>query len=94
MNLCSRCKKEIRIDRRPGREEQCPFCGADLHSCENCAFHDDHAYNACREPQAERVVDKIRSNFCDYFQFRQEAGKSTGNEKQGARNKLEALFKQ
>jgi len=33
----------------------------------NCEFHDDSAYNECREPVAERVVDKHSANFCDAF---------------------------
>ncbi len=33
----------------------------------NCRFYDETAYNECSEPSAERVVDKEKSNFCDYF---------------------------
>jgi hypothetical protein len=46
----------------------------------------------CREPQAERIVDKDRSNFCDYFRFRDSAA---GEEKPGteAKKKLEELFR-
>jgi len=41
---------------------------------------------------ADRVVDKERSNFCDYYVFR---GTSQGNQNkaQEARKALEALFK-
>jgi hypothetical protein len=41
---------------------------------------------------ADRVVDKERANFCDYFVFR---GTSHGNHNkaQEARRALEALFK-
>ncbi len=77
-----------------GRRETCPFCGTDLHSCLNCAFHEAAAYNECREPQAERVIDKSRSNFCDFFAFR-EAG-TVGQEKgpvSSAKAKLDSLFK-
>jgi hypothetical protein len=93
MNICHKCKKEIRIDRRPGRGEQCPFCGTDLRCCLNCVFYEQGVYNDCREPQAERVLDKTRSNFCDFFQFRRKAGNNLEKEKQDNRNKLEALFK-
>lgn len=50
-----------------GRRDECPRCGRDVHCCLNCRFYDPHAANECREPQAERVLDKDRANFCDYF---------------------------
>lgn len=55
--------KELTVADRIGRAETCPSCGADLKCCRNCAFHDERAYNQCREPQAERVLEKERSNF-------------------------------
>ena len=65
---------------------------SDLHCCLNCSFYDLGAYNDCREPQAERVLDKIRSNFCDFFKFKQ-TGKSSGTADSGTKDKLEDLFK-
>lgn len=50
-----------------GARDDCAGCGADLHVCRNCAHHDAGAYNACREPGAERVLDKERANRCDHF---------------------------
>jgi len=44
--------------------------------------------------QAERVVDKKRSNFCDFFVFaddRDRRGRTAG--KEDARSRLDALFK-
>jgi len=84
--------KEIPADLFVGRQEQCPFCGSDLHSCLNCVFYEPGAYNDCREVQAERVLDKSRSNFCDFFRFRKESGK-TGAMPMDPKDKLEALFK-
>ncbi len=75
-----------------GRQAQCPFCGADLHCCMNCSFYDHGAYNDCRESQAERVLDKVRSNFCDFFSFK-EKGKSPATSAIKPKDKLEALFK-
>ena len=45
----------------------CERCGADLRCCLNCRFHESSAYNECLEPSAERVLEKDRANFCDYF---------------------------
>jgi hypothetical protein len=92
MKICYKCKKEIADDFFVGRQAQCPSCGVDLHCCLNCSFYDIGTYNDCREPQAERVLDKIRSNFCDFFKFKQ-----TGNSSSAAglktKDKLEELFK-
>lgn len=94
MKRCRACTKEIRIDRAVGRQETCPHCGADLHACLNCSFYSPGAYNECREPQAERVLDKHRSNFCDYFAFADEAARAgQKGKKEDARSRLEDLFK-
>lgn len=92
MMICQHCRKEIPADLFVGRQEQCPFCGTDLHSCLNCVFYEFGAYNDCREVQAERVIDKSRSNFCDFFRFRNESA-GTGAGPVDPKNKLEALFK-
>jgi len=91
---CHRCHNTIPIEDTPGRREVCPTCGADLHCCFNCRFFDPDVYNQCREPQAERVLDKNKSNFCDFFiftdQLRASALKAPGA---SAKQKLEDLFK-
>lgn len=76
------------------RGDSCTKCGADLKCCKNCRHYDPKAYNDCREPQAERVVDKERSNFCDYFSVALD-GKigAPGDEKKSILNKLDDLFK-
>lgn len=77
---------------RVGRRDTCDKCGADLHACVNCRFHDSSAYNECREPQAERVLDKHVANFCDYFVFAETSGKA--NQDQNVHlDALENLFK-
>lgn len=65
--LCRGCRAELGTRERIGRRDTCPQCGVDLHSCRQCRFHDPRAYNQCGEPQAERVLDKERGNFCEYF---------------------------
>lgn len=75
-----------------GRRDTCASCGADLHTCVQCDFYTPGAYNDCREPQADRVVDKERSNFCDLF--RPAAGpKAAAAVRDEARARLDALFK-
>ena len=94
MKHCFHCRQVIELEGKIGRRETCPGCGKDLHVCRNCRFYDAQAYNACREPQAERVMDKDRSNFCDYFVFREEASNLDASEdKPTAKDRLAALFK-
>jgi len=94
MHVCYKCKKELDRDSTVGRRDTCPFCESDLHVCLNCRFYDPGSYNDCRESQAERVVEKDRSNFCDYFEFGNSASGGTVKQKGVApKGKLEALFK-
>ena len=65
--VCAGCGADLGRMERVGRRDTCSKCGVDLHSCRQCRFYDPRAYNECGEPQAERVLDKTRSNFCDYF---------------------------
>ena len=88
--VCHRCGHDIGRVERVGRRDACLHCGTDLHCCLNCAFYDRASHNQCREPQAERQVDKEAGNFCDYFSFR--TGGRAGAPRTDARSKLDALF--
>ncbi|MDC7235271.1 MAG: hypothetical protein PQJ58_18710 [Spirochaetales bacterium] len=75
------------------RNSVCSSCGKDLKVCLNCIHYDRNSHNQCRESQAERVTDKDRANFCDYFEPSGKGGSSTAQKKaEEARNKLEDLF--
>jgi hypothetical protein len=89
---CAFCGEDIGIGDQVDRNDTCSHCGRDLHCCKQCKFYDPHAYNECREVSAERIMDKERANFCDYFIPR---GSSRGhiNTVQEARKALEELFK-
>ena len=64
---CSQCNKQVGTGPKVHFRDECPHCAADLHVCKNCLFYDPNAYNECKEVMAERIADKERSNFCDYF---------------------------
>ena len=64
---CYSCGEELTVSGVIGRSEECPSCRADVRVCLNCDFYDKAAYNECKEPNAERVVEKNRRNFCDFF---------------------------
>ena len=91
---CAFCGKVINIEKTVGRRDTCPHCNRDLRCCKQCKFYDPNAYNECREVSAERIVDKERANFCDYFLLRgsKESGGSV-NRTKNAKKALEALFK-
>jgi hypothetical protein len=93
---CHLCGHELQAVERIFRNDACPGCGGDLHCCINCSNFDTRVSDQCREPQAERVSIKDRSNFCDYFTLRQdkpETGTSGRDRASEARKKLEDLFK-
>jgi hypothetical protein len=90
---CFDCGCQIELTGRVGFREVCPECGRSLHICLNCSFYDPTFNNQCREPQAERVVDKDRANFCEYFSIRKASKPQRLSPANDARAKLEALFK-
>ena len=87
---CHHCGGAVSLVERIGRRDTCLHCGSDLHCCRNCRFHDLAAHNQCREPQAERQVDKERGNFCEFFAFAERAAAAAPAS--DARARLEALF--
>lgn len=77
--VCAACAAAAVFDGVVGRGARCQRCGADLRCCSNCRFYDASAYNECGEPSAERVVEKDRANFCDYFSPAAAAGAALGS---------------
>jgi len=91
---CYFCGTELDIGRIAGRGEICPQCHRDVRCCYNCAFHDPHASNRCREPQSETVSDRAASNYCDYFRCSDKEVEGQGNDAaQKAREEWERLFR-
>jgi len=90
---CWKCGHQIEVKERVGFRDHCPECDRALHACLNCGFHDPTYNNQCRETQAERVVDKERVNFCEFFTPRKAAGGKIASTEPDARTKLDQLFK-
>jgi hypothetical protein len=92
---CWHCGTTAEVVERVGFRDECGRCGRALHVCRNCDFYDTAYNNACRETQAERVVDKERFNFCEFFTPGSGSGKgaAASQGKTPAQAKLEALFK-
>jgi len=91
-SACWRCGAAIDTAGRVGRRDTCLACGTDLRCCRNCAHYEPTAHNQCREPQAERQVDKERGNFCDWFSPGT-ARKAAADPAAAAKAKLDALFR-
>ena len=66
--FCYKCKKELKdFEKNISRNDECPHCATSIKCCKMCKLYDLSAYNQCRESSAERVLDKEKANFCDYF---------------------------
>jgi hypothetical protein len=82
MKKCHKCGALVDIE-KASRRDECRACGADLRVCLNCTFYDEGRANQCFEPQAEKVKEKDRSNYCDFFQFKQNGAKASEKEAAG-----------
>lgn len=91
---CVFCGEEIHIADKVSRQDTCLKCRRDLRCCKQCKFYDQGAYNECKEVTAERILDKERANFCDYFVpiGSKRRGGDMGRASE-AKRALEALFK-
>lgn len=76
-----------------GRADTCRKCGRDTRVCKGCQFYDKSFNNECRESQAERVVEKERSNFCDYFKPGSQSPSQVAASRDAMKAAAEALFK-
>lgn len=91
---CHFCQSSFNTKVKLGFRESCGQCRHDLHICKNCFFYDVSAYNECRETQAERVLNKEKFNFCDFFKPRTTVSEGAPFDPVAeAKKKLEALFK-
>jgi len=93
MKRCYHCQREIDSKDHIGRRDLCPDCGANLHCCLNCVFYDTRYANACREPQADPVLEKEAGNFCEFFTFSEDQARQSPASAPNARVRLETLFK-
>jgi hypothetical protein len=96
---CWHCGRTIEFTERIGFRDECPGCGRAVHVCRNCGFYDPAYNNSCREPMAERVIDKERFNFCEYFSAgtgggeRDRAAAGAIRGESDAESRLKGLFK-
>ncbi len=90
--FCFKCHEKLEVLEPVSRKEECYRCKSDVRCCRNCHFYDAKVYNECQETQADRVLEKERSNLCDFFKPRK-GGLQIMDEKESALSAAEALFK-
>ena len=90
--VCHACSADLEFEDPIGRSARCPRCSSELRCCLNCRFHDISSYNDCAEPSAERVLEKDRANFCDWFSPAGDAA-TAGTAKPDGLSDLEKLFR-
>ncbi len=91
---CYKCGKPLHESFQiiVSRTDSCPNCMANIKCCKMCKFFDTKSYNECRESQADRVPDKEKANFCDYFKLTTTYNDAE-KQRQEALAKAQALFK-
>ena len=92
MPTCHKCSRSLNVETDYGRQDLCPSCHSSTRCCLNCIHYDPSRYNECSETVADRVVDKEKGNFCDYFKPGAPKLSST-NAREQALKAAEALFK-
>ena len=90
---CYSCKTTLDYKEgvQVGRSEECPKCMISIRCCRMCVFYDTTAYNSCKETSADRILEKEKANFCDYFQYGN--GDVYKSEKENLLSAADALFK-
>ncbi len=90
---CFSCAKELELfaAQKIFRNEECPYCYASLHCCKMCGFYDSTAYNECKETSADRIVEKEKANFCDFYVLK--GGSGNGSNKETLFSAADSLFK-
>jgi hypothetical protein len=93
MRVCYFCGTKLDDKLKVYRSSACVSCKKDLKICYNCRFYKKGAHMDCLESIAEPVRDKDRSNFCDYFRFKDSTGESSskGQDKR-AKEDFQKLF--
>ena len=94
---CFHCGSPFPHDFEIHRSTNCPSCGKDAKVCLNCQFYAPGQHWECNETIPERVKEKDRANFCDYFRLNPKAGGDAGPSKaakkaEEARSQFESLF--
>ena len=91
---CFRCGASLSALTLPiSRRDLCPACSAAVHVCRMCSNFARDAIGQCVEEDAEEVLDKESSNYCEWFKPRANAfDAAERKQKEQAAAELGALF--
>ena len=94
ISKCYKCNQDLILEagNNVNRDENCEKCYASIRCCRMCFFFDTASYNECREPTSDRILEKEKANFCDFFKL-SDGGNSNNNLKETALSAADALFK-
>ena len=91
---CARCGHELTVATASSPDAMCARCGADLHSCAQCAHFDTSAPFECQKPVRARVSPKDARNTCVEFETRTSVERETKSQAPtSARKAFDDLFK-
>ncbi len=90
---CYKCATTLIIDIKHSvaRSEECPKCYSNVRCCRMCENFETSAYNECREPTADRILEKEKANFCDHYKIG--TGDTYKDQKCDLKSAAESLFK-
>lgn len=92
--ICFKCQTKNDIVEKVHYRDECEKCGQDLHVCKQCQHYDPSSYNECKETSADRILEKEKANYCDFYLVKTETGKASQNKsKSDLLAQAEALFK-
>jgi len=93
---CRACGEKRRDPEAIRFDSTCGKCGADLHSCSQCAHFDTSARFECTQPIRERIAGKKQRNTCTFYATAQSfdlTGSRAAETPDDARAAFERLFK-
>ena len=93
---CARCGNELTVAAAWNEQSTCSRCGADLHTCAQCAYFDSSAAFECQKPVPARISPKDARNTCPLYEPRTTVERETKSSSSGtpsARKAFDDLFK-
>ncbi|MEZ4814617.1 MAG: hypothetical protein R3A80_05355 [Bdellovibrionota bacterium] len=95
MTKCFKCQENLEsyLVSKVSRQDTCPKCGQDIRCCKNCSFYEPNAHWECREEVSEHILDKEKSNFCDFYKLGATHTGASSKNKSDLMSAAEALFK-
>ncbi len=91
---CFSCQASLDIfSNGVSRNDSCPKCGRDVRACKNCIHFSPSSQWSCREHLTEQVLEKEKSNFCDFFKLGENAAINEAVNAANLKNAAEALFR-